>query len=48
MSGCDTSYVEMRTTVSTKGNNRRVRTVLIDVGSQVPNWSLRIVRCTTR
>ncbi len=34
MSGCDTSYVEMRTTVSTKGNHRRVRTVLIDVSDR--------------
>ncbi len=34
MSGCDTNYVELRTTVSTKGNHRRVRTVMIDVSDR--------------
>lgn len=34
MSGADTCYVELRTTVSTKGNRRRVRTVLIDVSDR--------------
>jgi diguanylate cyclase (GGDEF)-like protein len=34
MSGCDTAHVEMRTTVSTKGSHRRVRTVLIDVSDR--------------
>ena len=34
MAGCETTYVEMRTTVSAKGNRRRVRTVLIDVSDR--------------
>ena len=34
MSGCDTSYVELRTTVSTKGSHRRVRIVMIDVSDR--------------
>jgi diguanylate cyclase (GGDEF)-like protein/PAS domain S-box-containing protein len=34
LSGEDICYVEMRTTVSTKGTRRRVRTVLIDVSDR--------------
>ena len=34
MARCETIYVEMRTTVSTKGSRRRVRTVLIDVSDR--------------
>ena len=34
LSGADTCYVELRTTVSTKGSRRRVRTVLIDVSDR--------------
>jgi diguanylate cyclase (GGDEF)-like protein/PAS domain S-box-containing protein len=34
LSGPETWYVEMRTTVSTKGTRRRVRTVLIDVSDR--------------
>ena len=34
LSSADTCYVEMRTTVSTKGTRRRVRTVLIDVSDR--------------
>jgi diguanylate cyclase (GGDEF)-like protein/PAS domain S-box-containing protein len=34
LSGADTCHVELRTTVSTKGSRRRVRTVLIDVSDR--------------
>ena len=34
LSSADTCYVELRTTVSTKGTRRRVRTVLIDVSDR--------------